>query len=158
MIDIDPQFFQRSARCWAAEREWGLPLEIEFYYLAIASELALDAYLLMSGIDFEWIKRFTRHDLSKKLKLARLMGLPHTTGLPKVINQISPYYRTHRLDYFVKTCGDVPPILITRVMVLRLIELCEDASYDLSPNYARPGLEVPCRGPLLESSNAPSRQ
>ena len=44
------------------------------YFLAIAIELALKAYLLDRGISDDWNRVYLRHDLVKVLRFARRAG------------------------------------------------------------------------------------
>lgn len=69
------------------------------YYLAIAIELGLKAYLLHRGITDEWNRVQVRHDLTKALKCARRAGLNEVPeGLPRLAEALSPLYATGALS------------------------------------------------------------
>ena len=70
------------------------------YYLAIATELALKAYLLQRGITDDWNRIHLRHDLNKALRCARMAGLRHLPdGLPQLIAALSPLYASGALSF-----------------------------------------------------------
>jgi len=63
------------------------------YFLAIAIELALKAYLLQRGITDDWNRIHLRHDLNKALRCARMAGLRYLPdGLPQLISTLGPLY------------------------------------------------------------------
>ena len=92
--------FYRNAVSFHQGAEAGLECfsEMTRYFLAIATELALKAYLLDRGISDDWNRINIRHDLVKALKCARRAGLVRTPcGLDQLAALLSPYYQTHRI-------------------------------------------------------------
>lgn len=78
------------------------------YFLAIAIELALKAYLLQRGITDDWNRIHLRHDLNKALRCARRAGLRHLPdGLPQLITALSPLYASGALSF-----GQGRPVLL----------------------------------------------
>ena len=78
------------------------------YFLAIAIELALKAYLLQRGISDDWNRIHLRHDLNKALRCARMAGLRHLPdGLPQLISTLSPLYASGALSF-----GQGKPVLL----------------------------------------------
>jgi hypothetical protein len=68
------------------------------YFLAIATELALKAYLLHRGISDDWNRVHIRHDLAKALRCARRAGLDGVPAeLPALAALLSPYYQVHAI-------------------------------------------------------------
>lgn len=69
------------------------------YFLAIAIELALKAYLLDRGISDDWNRVYLRHDLVKALRCARRAGF---TGAPAKLHELAvllgPYYHVHAIS------------------------------------------------------------
>lgn len=69
------------------------------YFLAIAIELALKAYLLERGISDDWNRIYLRHDLLKALRYARRAGFTAVPApLPKLAGLLSPYYKVHAIS------------------------------------------------------------
>jgi hypothetical protein len=69
------------------------------YFLAIAIELALQAYLLDRGISDNWNRVYLRHDLVKALRFARRAGLNGAPArLPELAALLSPYYQVHAVS------------------------------------------------------------
>ncbi|MDP3370636.1 MAG: hypothetical protein Q8M32_12425 [Brevundimonas sp.] len=63
------------------------------YYLAIAVELGLKAYLLHRGITDQWNREHLRHDLTKALKCVRRVGLKGIPeGIRKLADVLGPLY------------------------------------------------------------------
>lgn len=63
------------------------------YYLAIAIELGLKAYLLYRGISDQWNRTHVRHDLTKALKCVRRAGFKGVPeGIPQLAEVLSPLY------------------------------------------------------------------
>ncbi|MFZ4166036.1 hypothetical protein [Brevundimonas sp. NPDC058933] len=78
------------------------------YFLAIAIELALKAYLLQRGITDDWNRIHLRHDLSKALRCVRMAGLRHLPdGLLQLIAALSPLYASGALSF-----GQGKPVLL----------------------------------------------
>lgn len=72
--------------------------EMTLYFLAIAIELSLKAYLLRRGISDDWNRVHIRHDLIKALRCARRAGLKEPPdGLVQIAALLSPYYQTRRI-------------------------------------------------------------
>jgi len=68
------------------------------HFMAIATELALKAYLLSRGISDDWNRIHVRHDLSKALKSATRAGFKEgSPGLARVAAVLSPYYKSHSI-------------------------------------------------------------
>lgn len=69
------------------------------YFLAIAIELALKAYLLDRGISDDWNRIYLRHDLVKALRYARRAGFTAAPAhLPELAALLSPYYSAHAIS------------------------------------------------------------
>ena len=69
------------------------------YFLAIAIELALKAYLLDRGISDDWNRVYLRHDLVKALRFARRAGFTDAPAkLPELAALLSPYYKVHAIS------------------------------------------------------------
>lgn len=88
------------------------------YYLAIAIELALKAYLLHRGITDQWNRDHLRHDLIKALKCVRRAGLEN---VPKDIRELadvlSPLYASGALSHgLAKPVVPLPPIVADRAI------------------------------------------
>lgn len=78
------------------------------YFLAIAIELALKAYLLQRGISDDWNRIHLRHDLNKALRCARMAGLRRLPdGLPQLTAALSPLYASGALSF-----GQGRPVLL----------------------------------------------
>lgn len=68
------------------------------YFMAVATELALKAYLLSRGISDDWNRIHVRHDLSKALKCATRAGFKGGSAkLAEVAAVLSPYYKSHSI-------------------------------------------------------------
>jgi hypothetical protein len=69
------------------------------YYLAIAIELGLKAYLLHRGITDQWNRIHLRHDLTKALRCARMAGLRNIPeGIQAIAEAFSPLYASGALS------------------------------------------------------------
>ncbi len=69
------------------------------YFLAIAIELALKAYLLDRGISDDWNRVYLRHDLVKVLRFARRAGFTDAPAkLLELAALLSPYYSVHAIS------------------------------------------------------------
>ena len=69
------------------------------YYLAIAIELGLKAYLLHRGITDQWNRIHLRHDLTKALRCARMAGLRDIPeGIAQMVEVLSPLYASGTLS------------------------------------------------------------
>ncbi|WP_199170549.1 hypothetical protein [Caulobacter sp. FWC2] len=93
--------FRRNAAGFheAAETARDRHPEVTRYFLAIAIELALKAYLLERGISDDWNRIHIRHDLTKALKCARRAGFNSApAGLPALAALLSPYYEVHTIS------------------------------------------------------------
>lgn len=93
--------FRRNAAGFheAAETARDRHPEVTRYFLAIAIELALKAYLLHRGIGDDWNRIHIRHDLTKALKCARRAGFNSApAGLPALAALLSPYYEVHAIS------------------------------------------------------------
>ena len=93
--------FRRNAAGFheAAETAQDRHPEVTRYFLAIAIELALKAYLLDRGISDDWNRIHIRHDLTKALKCARRAGFNGSPdGLPALAAFLSPYYEVHAIS------------------------------------------------------------
>ncbi|WP_341022577.1 hypothetical protein [Brevundimonas diminuta] len=78
------------------------------FFLAIAIELALKAYLLQRGITDDWNRIHLRHDLNKALRCARLAGFRRLPdGLPQLTAALSPLYASGALSF-----GQGRPVLL----------------------------------------------
>ena len=79
------------------------------YFLAIAIELALKAYLLDRGMSDDWNRFYLRHDLVKALRFARRAGFTDAPAkLSELAALLSPYYRGHAVsEMSAETIGSV---------------------------------------------------
>lgn len=121
--------FYRNAVGFHQSAEAGLESfpEMTRYFLAIAIELALKAYLLDRGISDDWNRIHIRHDLVKALTCARRAGLGQTPcGLDQLAALLSPYYQNRRV-------ADIPDAVIGEVswtaacgIVRRLIQAVQE--------------------------------
>lgn len=69
------------------------------YFLAIAIELALKAYLLDRGVSDDWNRVYLRHDLVKALRYARRAGFTAVpANLPELAALLGPYYKVHAIS------------------------------------------------------------
>ncbi|MGH1558122.1 sigma factor-like helix-turn-helix DNA-binding protein [Caulobacter segnis] len=83
--------------------------EVAPYFLAIAIELALKAYLLDRGISDDWNRVYLRHDLVKALRFACRAGFTAVPAqLPELAALLSPYYSVHAIS-------EMPPEVIASV-------------------------------------------
>ena len=76
------------------------------YAIAIATELALKAFLVAQGWSDDRCRRDVRHDLEKALAFARAAGLKVAPGLDGAIAVLNAYYPKHAFDRFVVPAGD----------------------------------------------------
>ena len=93
--------FCRNATGFVESAEAALPRHPEAtrYFLAIAIELALKAYLLDRGISDDWNRVYLRHDLAKTLRFARRGGFNGApAGLPELAALLGPYYQVHGIS------------------------------------------------------------
>ena len=75
------------------------PPEGARYFLAIAIELALKAYLLDRGISDDWNRVYLRRDLVKALRCARRAGFTGAPAkLPELAALLGPYYKVHAIS------------------------------------------------------------
>jgi len=69
------------------------------YFLAIAIELALKAYLLDRGISDDWNRVYLRHDLTKTLRFARRAGFNGApAGVAELAALLGPNYQVHGIS------------------------------------------------------------
>tara|TARA_R110002051_G_scaffold128516_1_gene202207 strand:- start:712 stop:1077 length:366 start_codon:yes stop_codon:yes gene_type:complete len=69
------------------------------YYLAIAIELGLKAYLLHRGVTDQWNRVHLRHDLTRALKCVRRAGLKDVPeGMRELADVLSPRYASGALS------------------------------------------------------------
>lgn len=93
--------FRRNATGFLEGAEAALPRypEATRYFLAIAIELALKAYLLDQGISDDWNRVYLRHDLAKTLRFTRRAGF---NGAPARVAELAalldPYYQVHGIS------------------------------------------------------------
>ncbi len=74
------------------------------YYLAIAIELGLKAYLLHRGITDQWNRVHLRHDLSKALRCVRRAGLKDIPdGISELADLLGPLYASGALSRWMAT-------------------------------------------------------
>lgn len=63
------------------------------YYVAIAIELGLKAYLLHRGFADDWTRVWLRHDLSKALRCVRMLGFEAVPGgIAELAAVLGPLY------------------------------------------------------------------
>lgn len=89
------------------------------YYLAIAIELGLKAYLLHRGITDQWNRDHVRHDLTKAVKCVRRAGLKDVPeGVPKLADVLSPLYVSGALSRgLTSPLMPLPPFAADRAIV-----------------------------------------
>lgn len=69
------------------------------YFLAIAIELSLKAYLLHRGVSDDWSRAHIGHNLDKALTCAKRTGFRHVPGdLPDLASRLTPYYERHAIS------------------------------------------------------------
>lgn len=93
--------FRRNAAGFheAAETALDRHPEVARYFLAIAIELGLKAYLLHRGVRDDWNRIHIRHDLIKALTCARRAGFNGApAGLPALAALLSPYYEVYAIS------------------------------------------------------------
>lgn len=92
------------------------------YYLAIAIELGLKAYLLHRGITDQWNRVHLRHDLSKALKCVRRAGLKDIPdGIRELADFLGPLYASGALSRgMVKPVMQLPPTAADRAIAALL--------------------------------------
>nr|WP_194248030.1 hypothetical protein [Caulobacter sp. RHG1] len=93
--------FRRNAAGFLQGAEAALPRHPEMtrYFLAIAIELALKAYLLDRGISDDWNRVYLRHDLVKALRFARRAGFDGASaGVAELAALVGPYYQVHGIS------------------------------------------------------------
>jgi hypothetical protein len=115
--------------------------EMSRYFLAIAIELALKAYLLHRGISDDW--NHIRHDLIKALRCARRAGLKEPPGgLAQLAAVLGPYYQTRRIADMPAAAVDAVSWTDACKTVWRLIDVVREAIGEGSSTYpmAKPGL------------------
>jgi len=76
------------------------------YAIAIATELALKAFLVAQGWSDDRCRRDVRHDLQKALVFAEAAGLKTVAGLDGIVTVLNAYYPKHAFDSFVVPAGD----------------------------------------------------
>ena len=92
--------FLRNAEGFFHGTDELLPLfpDNALHFMAIATELALKAYLLGRGISDDWNRIHVRHDLSNALKCAIRAGFKESSPrLAEVAAVLSPYYKSHSI-------------------------------------------------------------
>lgn len=122
--------FFRNATGFLESAEAGVPRfpEMTRYFLAIAIELSLKAYLLHRGISDDWNRVHIRHDLIKALRCARRAGLKEPTdGLVQIAALLSPYYQTRRIAEMPTAAIDAVSWVEPCQTVGRLIDIVKDA-------------------------------
>ena len=98
------------------------------YFLAIAIELSLKAYLLHRGISDDWNRVHIRHDLIKALRCARRAGLnAPPDGLVQIAALLSPYYQTRRIAELPTAAVDAVSWAEACKTVRRLIDVVRDS-------------------------------
>lgn len=93
--------FRCNAASFLEGAEAALPRypEATRYFLAIAIELALKAYLLDRGISDDWNRVYLRHDLAKTLRFARRAGFNGASaGVAELAALLGPYYQVHGIS------------------------------------------------------------
>lgn len=92
--------FRRNAHGFhraAVDYQAGFPANT-LYFLAIAIELSLKAYLLHRGVSDDWSRVHIGHDLVKALACAQRAGLRRAPGdLPDLASRLTPYYERHAI-------------------------------------------------------------
>lgn len=69
------------------------------YFLAIAIELSLKAYLLHRGVSDDWSRVRIGHNLDKALVCAKRAGFRHVPDdLPDLASRLTPYYARHAIS------------------------------------------------------------
>ncbi|MFC3677074.1 hypothetical protein [Ferrovibrio xuzhouensis] len=92
------------------------------YAVAIATELALKAFLVAQGWSDDRCRRDVRHDLEKALAFAKAAGLEAVAELDGVVSVLNAYYPNHAFDRFVVPAGDEAFPARARAIVADLFE------------------------------------
>lgn len=93
--------FLRNAAGFHQSAEAALPRHPEAtpYFLAIAIELALKAYLLDREISDDWNRVHLRHDLAKTLRFARRADFESApAGVAELVALLGPDYQVHGIS------------------------------------------------------------
>jgi hypothetical protein len=90
--------------------------------IAIATELALKAFLVAQGWSDDRCRRDVRHDLEKALAFAEAAGLKTVGGLDGIVSVLNAYYPKHAFDSFVVPAGDTAFPARAREIVAELFE------------------------------------
>lgn len=96
------------------------------YYLAIAIELGLKAYLLHRGITDRWNRVHLRHDLSKALRCVRRAGLKDIPdGISELADLVGPLYASGALSRGMPTPVMPMPPPVADLAVGELLTMVE---------------------------------
>lgn len=96
------------------------------YYLAIAIELGLKAYLLHRGITDQWNRVHLRHDLSKALRCVRRAGLKDIPdGISELADLLGPLYASGALSRGMATPAMPMPPPVADLAIGELLAVVE---------------------------------
>lgn len=87
------------------------------YYLAIAIELGLKAYLLHRGFSDDWTRVWLRHDLSKALRCVRMLGFEAIPeGIAELAAVLGPLYGCGALRSGIQPSLPLPPEVVDQTI------------------------------------------
>lgn len=96
------------------------------YYIAIAIELGLKAYLLHRGISDQWNRIHVRHDLSKALRCVGMAGLRDVPyGIPQLVDALTQHYASGALARALKEPGLTMAPGVADNVITHLLNLVE---------------------------------
>jgi hypothetical protein len=110
------------------------------YAIAIATELALKAFLVAHGWSDDRCRRDVRHDLEKALAFGKASGLKVVAGLDSVVRVLNAYYPKHAFDSFVVPDGDAAFPAKARAIVADLFERVRPQVEASGGRYSSKGL------------------
>lgn len=87
------------------------------YYLAIAIELGLKAYLLHRGFSDDWTRVWLRHDLSKALRCVKILGFEAAPeGIAELSAVLGPLYGSGALRSGIQPSLPLVPELVNQTV------------------------------------------
>lgn len=120
--------FVRNARAFheMGQAAWNRSGGSTAYYLAIAIELGLKAYLVHRGIADQWNHIHLRHDLTKALRCARMAGLKDIPeGIQEMVELLSPLYASGALSRGVDGPSEPLPSEVAERAIRALLDNVE---------------------------------
>lgn len=90
------------------------------HHVAIATELALKAWIAHHDMTDTWLKRYVRHDLARAWRLADALGLDADPDLHRIVDQLDPHFRKggfqHEPDFWTSGFEMEAPVLLDRLI------------------------------------------